>query len=456
MLREKILSAPADDKAICNWKGFMQATEQTNEALERRIDMAVPLAAIERDVEERLKRISRTVKMAGFRPGKVPFKMVVAQYGSQVRSEVVGDAIKQTFGEKVREQNLRVAGYPRIERKQGGDAEKLEFSAVFEVYPEIALGDVSGQSIERPVLVVGEVEVDKTIEVLRKQRQVFEKVDRVPQTGDQVIVDFTGRKDGEVFQGGTATDFGFVIGQGQMLKEFEAAVAGMSIGTSKAFDLTFPDDYHAEDLKGRTAQFEVALKEVREPRLPPLDASFARALGVADGDLAKMRDEVKANLEREVKKRIAARLKEQVMKVLLEVNPMVAPKALIELESRQMAENARQDVAGRGMDASKMPIEPAWFTEQAERRVKLGLLLAELVKKNNLHATPEQMRAQIEEFAQSYEDPAEIVRWYYGEPQRMAQVEALVVEDNVVEWVLAHARSSDNLVSFDELMGAAT
>lgn len=434
----------------------MQATEQTNAALERRIDMAVPLAAIERDVEERLKRLSRTVKMAGFRPGKVPFKVVASQYGSQVRSEAVGDAIKKTFGEKVREQNLRVAGYPRIEQKQGSDAEKLEFSAVFEVYPEIALGDISGQSIEKPVLVVGEVEVDKTIEVLRKQRRLFEKVNRAAQAGDQAIVDFTGRKDGEVFQGGTANNFGFVIGQGQMLKEFEAAVIGMSIGASKAFDLTFPGDYHAEDLKGRTAQFEVTLKEVREPRLPELDASFAKALGVADGDLAKMRDEVKANLEREVKKRIAARLKEQVMKVLLEVNPMVVPKALIELESRQMAENARQDAAERGMDASKMPIEAGWFTEQAERRVKLGLLLAELVKSHNLHAKPEQMRAQVEEFAQSYEDPAEIVRWYYGEPQRMAQIEALVVEDNVVEWVLAHARPSDNLVSFDELMGAAT
>jgi len=435
----------------------MQATEKTNGALERRLDMAVPLAAIDRDVEERLKRLSRTVKLAGFRPGKVPFKIVAAQYGSQVRSEAVGDAIKKIFGEKVREQNLRVAGYPRIEQKHGGDAEKLEFSAVFEVYPEIVLGDISSQSIERPVLDVGDVEVDKTIEVLRKQREVFERVDRVAQAGDQVVVDFTGRKeDGETFQGGTATDFGFVIGRGQMLKEFEAAVAGMSIGTSKAFDLTFPDDYHAEDLKGKTVQFDVALKEVREARLPKVDSSFAKALGVVDGDLGEMRDEVKANLEREVKKRIAARLKEQVMKVLLEVNPIAVPKTLIDLESREMAENARKDMAGRGMDASRMPIEPSWFAEHAERRVKLGLLLAELVKKNELHARPEQIRAQIEEFSQSYEDPAEVVRWHYGEPQRMAQIEALVVEDNVVDWVLAHAQSSDNPISFDELMGGPT
>lgn len=433
----------------------MQATEQTNTALERRIDMAVPLAAIEKDVEERLKRLARTVKMAGFRPGKVPFKMVVAQYGSQARSDAIGEAVNRSFGEKVREQNLRVAGYPRIEQKQGGDAESLEFSAVFEVYPEIALGDISDKSIEKPVLVVGDVEVDKTIEVLRKQRQVFHKVERSAQEHDQVVVDFTGRKDGVIFQGGTATDFGFVIGTGQMLKEFEAAVSGMAIGASKSFDLTFPDDYHADDLKGRTAQFDVTLKEVREARLPELDGDFAKALGVPDGDLVKMRAEVKANLEREVKKRISARLKDQVMNVLLEGNPIAVPKALVEVESRQMAENARQDMTGRGMDVSKMPIEAGWFAEQAERRVKLGLLLAELVKKNELHAKPEQIRLQVEEFSQSYEDPAEVVRWYYGEPQRMVQVEALVVEDNVVAWVLSHARSSEKQVSFDELMGGA-
>lgn len=435
----------------------MQATEQTQtkSVLERRIDMTVPLAAIERDIEERLKRLARTVRMAGFRPGKVPFKLVAAQYGSQVRSEAVGEAINKSFGEKVREQNLRVAGLPRIEQKSGGSAENLEFSAVFEVYPEITLVDVSDRSIEKPVLEVGEAEVDKTIEVLRKQRQVFEKVERAAQDGDQVVIDFTGRKDGQVFQGGTATDFGFVIGKGQMLKEFEAAVTGMLTGASKTFDLTFPPDYHVEDLKGKSAQFEVTLKEVREARLPKLDADFAKALGVDDGDLVQMRAEVEANLKREVRKRISARLKEQVMKVLVEANPMVVPKALVELESREMAEHARQNLAGGGVDVSKLPVDPGVFAEQAERRVKLGLLLAEVVKKHGLYAKPEQIRAQVEEYSQSYEDPAGVVRWYYGEPQRLAQVEALVVEDNVVAWMLANTRASDKPISFDELMGGA-
>lgn len=436
----------------------MQATEQTqtNSVLERRIDMTVPLAAIERDVEERLKRLARTVRMAGFRPGKVPFKLVAAQYASQVRGEAVGDAINKSFAKKVREQNLRVAGLPRIEQKSGGSGENLEFIAVFEVYPEITLVDVSNKSIEKPVLEVGEAEVDKTIEVLRKQRKVFEEVERAAQDGDQVVIDFTGRRDGEIFQGGTATDFGFVIGKGQMLKEFEAAVTGMAIGTSKTFDLTFPQDYHAEDLKGNSAQFEVTLKEVREARLPKLDADFAKALGVDDGDLVQMRAEVEANLKREVKKRISARLKEQVMKVLLEANPMVVPKALVELESREMAEHARQNLAGSGVDVSKLPVDPNVFSEQAERRVKLGLLLAEVVKKHGLHAKPEQIRAQVEEYSQSYEDPAGVLRWYYGEPQRLAQVEALVVEENVVAWMLANTRVSDKPISFDELMGGAT
>lgn len=432
----------------------MQATEQTNNALERRLDMAVPLAAIERDVEERLKRLARTVKMAGFRPGKAPLKLVAAQYGSQVRSEVVGDAVNKCFGDKVREQNLRVAGYPQIEQKTGS-AENLEFSAVFEVYPEIALGDISGRPMEKPALAVGDAEVDQTIDVLRKQRKVFEKVERAAQDGDQVVVDFVGRKDGEAFQGGTATDFGFVIGAGQMLKDFETAVTGMSLGETKNFDLTFPEDYHSGTLKGITAQFELTLKEVREARLPALDAEFAQALGITDGDLDKMRAEVRANLEREVKKRVGARVKEQVMNLLLEANPIEVPKALVELESRHMAESAHQDMVQRGMDVSKMPVQPAWFTEQAVRRVKLGLILAEIVKKNELHAKPEQIRAQVEEFSQSYEDPASVVRWYYGDQQRMAQVEALVVEDNVVSWVLANTQVTEKPVSFDELMGGA-
>ncbi|WP_374600912.1 trigger factor [Niveibacterium sp.] len=434
----------------------MQTNEVTLGALERRIDMSVTVADVEREVEARLKKLSRTVKMPGFRPGKVPFKIVSQTYGPQARSEAIGAAVEKAFGEKVREQNLRVAGYPRIEAKPGNAAEVLEFWATFEVYPEIALADISGKSIERPVLTVGEAEVDRTIEILRKQRTTFEAADRAAEEGDRVTVDFVGKKDGEPFQGGTAEDFPFVIGAGNMLADFESQVKGLKAGDSKTFDLTFPAEYQAQDLAGKTVQFDVTVKKVEAPKLPDVDGEFAKTLGVADGDVAKMREEVKANLEREVRRRIQARVKEQAMNLLLEANPVDVPKALVETESAQLADNARQDFAQRGMDVSKMPIEPAWFADQAVRRVKLGLVLAEVVKKNELHAKPEQIRAMVDDYASSFEDPAEVVKWYYSQPQRLAQAEAIVIEDNVVEWVLKTAQATDTPVAFDELMGNNT
>jgi trigger factor len=433
----------------------MQTNQETQGALERRIHMSVAMADIEREVDSRLKRMARTVKMPGFRPGKVPLKIVAQTYGSQARSEAIGAAVEKAFGDKVREQNLRIAGSPRIEPAENAGDGALEFSAVFEVYPQVPLGDLSTQKIERPVLAVGDAEVDKTIEVLRKQRTTFEPVERAAQEGDRVVIDFIGRKDGEVFEGGKADDFQFVLGAGSMLKDFENAVAGMTAGDGKTFALTFPEDYHAANLAGQPVQFEVTVKRVEEPVLPAIDEDLARALGVTDGDLTKLRDEVRANLEREVKRRIQAKVKDQVMEALLAVNPIEVPKALVEQESKQLADNARRDLEMRGMKAKEIPIEPAWFAEQAVRRVKLGLIMAELVKAKELFAKPEQVRALVEEMAQSYEDPTELVRWYYAQPERLSQAEAVVIEDNVVEWVVAQAQTSDNVVSFDELMGNA-
>ena len=433
----------------------MELAQETQSALERRIDMAVPVSEIEKEVESRLKRMARTVKMPGFRPGKVPFKLVAQQYGAQARSEAIGAAVEKAFSEKLREQNLRIAGYPTIEPKEGAGSEALEFSATFEIYPEIVVGDLTQREIERPVLVVGDSEVDKTIEVLRKQRTSFVEVQRPAGDGDRVLVDFTGRKDGEVFEGGQAQDFPFTIGAGAMLKDFEAAVLGLGVGESKVFDMTFPDDYHAKDLAGQGVQFEVSLKRVEEPRLPEVNEEFARTLGIGEGDLAKMRQEVQANLEREVKRRLQARVKEGVMNALLEVTPVEVPKALVAKESQQLAENAKQDLETRGMKTKDIPVDPAWFVEQAERRVKLGLILAELVKARELYSKPEQVRALVEEFAQSYEDPSEVIGWYYSQPQRLAQAESLVIENNVVEWVFANAQTKNKEVSFDELMGQA-
>lgn len=431
----------------------MEQNQVTPSALERRIDISVSLADIEKEVDARLKRMARTVKMPGFRPGKVPMKIVAQTHGGQARGEAVGAAVEKAFGEKVRADSLRVAGYPSIEPKDGAAEGTLEFTAVFEVYPDVVLGEFAGRKIERPVLNVGDAEVDKTIEVLRKQRTSFKAVERAAAQGDRVVIDFTGRMGGEVFDGGQAQDFPFVVGAGSMLKDFEDAVVGLAAGEGKTFDMTFPEDYHAANLAGKQVQFEITVKAVEEPVLPEVDADFAKSLGVADGDVAKLREEVKGNLEREVKRRIQSRLKEQVMDALIEVAPIEVPKALVQAESNQLADNARRDLEMRGLKTKDIPVDPSWFKDQAERRVKLGLIMAELVKTSELHAKPEQIRALVEEMAQSYEDPSELVRWYYAQPERLAQAEAVVIEDNVVEWVCAKADTSDKDVAFDELMG---
>lgn len=433
----------------------MQTTQENTapaNPLERRIDMAVPLADIDREVETHLKRMSRTTKVPGFRPGKVPLKIMAQQYGAQARSEAIGAAVEKAFGALVREQNLQVAGYPRIEPKNTPSATHLEFSAVFEIYPEFALGDVSSREIEKPTLAVAEADVDKTLEVLRKQRTTFVPAGRPAAKGDRMVIDFTGRKDGAEFEGGKAADYTVMLGAGMMLPDFETGLEGAAEGDEKTFDVAFPADYHATDLAGHTVQFTVKVKQVEAPMLPEIDAEFARSLGVPDGDLAKMRSEIRANLEREVKKRLQSKVKQQVMDALIESNPIDVPRSLVEIESRQMADGALKNLEQRGMSSKNMPVEPSWFTEQATRRVKLGLIIAELVKEKDLHAKPEQVRAVIDDFASTFEKPEEVVRWYYSQPQRLSEAEALALENNVVEWALAQAKVTEKAIGFDELM----
>ncbi|MDO8932012.1 MAG: trigger factor [Rhodocyclaceae bacterium] len=432
-----------------------QVSNAAASSLERRIDMSVPMAEVDKEVEQRLRHMSKTVKMPGFRPGKVPMKMVAQQYGGQARSEAIGAAVEKVFGATVREQNLRVAGYPRIEPKANGNESVFEFTAVFEVYPDIVIGDVSGQSVEKPMLEVTDADVDKTLDVLRQQRTTFVPAGRPSEDGDRMVIDFTGRKDGVEFPGGKATDFAVSVGGGAMLPDFDAAIKGLGAGATKTFDVAFPADYQATELAGHTVQFDVVVKAVDAPKLPELDAEFAKSLGIKDGDLVKMREEVRANLEREVKKRLQAKIKNQVMDALLAATPTEAPAALVEAEARQMAEGAMKDFQQRGMDAKNIPIEPSWFSDAATRRVKLGLILAELVKAQDLHAKPEQVRSMVDEFAETFEDPTEVVRWYYSQPQRLADAEALVMENNVVDWVLARAKVTEKAVAFDELMGNA-
>jgi trigger factor len=404
-------------------------------------------------MEQRLKRMGKNMKMSGFRPGKVPFSIVKQQHGDQARHEVLSEELDRVFGEAVTTQKMRVAGYPRIEPKVTESTTHLEFSAIFEVYPEITLGDTSTAEIERPVLEVSDAEIDKTLDILRKQRVSYVDTDRAAAVEDRVVIDFLGKKDGEPFQGGQATDYPFVLGQGMMLPDFEKAVEGAKVGESKTFDLAFPDDYHAKDLAGQTVQFEITVKQVQAPKLPEIDAEFAIGMGIADGDITKMRSEIEANLKREVKRRIEAKIKDQVMEALIKANPISLPSSLVEMEIQRLMQAARQDMEQRGMKNADFPIQPEWFTEQAKRRVTLGLILAELVKTEKLQATPEQVRAMVEETAQSYEQPEEIIRWYYAQPQRLGEVEGVAIESNVVEWVLSKAKVTDKAAAFDELMG---
>lgn len=428
-----------------------QNTSPVN-TLERKINMSVVAADVEKNVAVRLARMARTVKMPGFRPGKVPMKIVEQQYSAQARSEAFTEAVQQAFGAAVREQNLRVAGFPKIEPAESTEPGKVFFSATFEVYPEIVAADLSGKTLERSVLTVGDAEVEKTLEVLRKQRVSYVAADKAAAKDDRIVMDFRGTREGEAFDGGTAEDFPVVLGAGALLPEFETNVEGLKAGDSKTFSLTFPEDYQAKDLAGTTVQFEVTIKSVEAPVLPELSADFAKSLGVPSGDVEQLKADVKSNLEREVKKRLQARVKNEVMNLLLETHEFDVPSALVEQESQRMAEEARANLASRGMNVKDIPVEPAWFADQAVRRVRLGLVVAEIVKKNELYAKPEQIRAVVEEQAQSYEDPADVVRWYYSDTQRLAQVEALVVEDNVVDWVLGVAKVSDKAVEFDELM----
>jgi trigger factor len=431
--------------------------------LDRKVTLAVPKAEVEQEKQSRLARLSKTVKMSGFRPGKVPMKMVEKQYGQQVEFEVRYDKAARQFFDITNEQGVKVAGQPRFELKTEGVADdQVAFDATFEVYPEVRLGDLASAELTRTKTEITDAEIDKTLDILRKQRvhyhprgEAGEHGDggaAVAQDGDRVTVDFVGTIDGVEFAGGKAEGFSFVLGEGRMLPEFEQATLGLKQGESKKFPLAFPEDYHGKDVAGKTAEFTVTLKQVEWAHLPEVNEAFAQSLGIADGNLDKMRADIRENLEREVKRRTHALLKDQVMEALLKVAELDVPKSLVEQDQERLVEMARRDLESRGMpNAKNMPIPAEMFTQQAERRVKLGLVLAEVVKANGLEAKPEQIKTEIEEFAKSYEDPKEVIRWYYGDQQRLAEMEAYVLENNVVNFVCDKAKVTDKAVSFEEL-----
>jgi len=435
----------------------MAVTVETLEKLERRITLLIPATDLNAEIETRLKKLSRTVKADGFRPGKVPMTVVAQRYGWSVQNEVMNDKIGQAFASAANEAQLRVAGVPRVAPKDGAPEGQLAFEATFEVYPEVSLGDLTAVEVERFSSEVTEAAIDRTVDILRKQRRTFAQrpaAEGAAET-DRVTIDFEGKIDGETFSGGKAEAFQFIIGEGQMLEQFDKAVRGMKVGDNKTFPLQFPEDYHGKDVAGKEADFLVTMKKIEAQNLPELTDAFILSLGIADGTVDALRADVKKNLEREVKFRVLGKNKGAAMDALLQVATLDVPKALVDNELERLVANAREDLKQRGIkDADKAPIPSELFQPQAERRVRLGLVVAELVRANNLQAKPEQLQAHIEEMSQSYEKPADVMRWYLSDRQRMAEVEAVVIENNVTAHVLSLVKVVDKALPFDELMTA--
>lgn len=431
---------------------------ETLSGLERRVDLSVPVADVEKEVDSRLKRLARTAKMPGFRPGKVPMAMITRTYGPELRLDVINAKIGEAFESAVVESKLRVAGAPRVEPKADAEeADHVVFSATFEVYPEVKINDLASVEVTKAEANVGDTEIDRTLDILRKQRVNFaEREGRAAADNDRITLDFVGKIDDVAFEGGTAEDFSFVLGQGRMLPEFEDAARGLKAGDTKTFPLAFPADYGSADVAGKTAEFSITIKKVEEGVLPEVDAEFAKQLGQAEGDVEKLRADIRANLEREVKSRLLARTKQSVMDGLIKAAEFDVPKSLVADDTERRVAAAREDLKSRGVpNADSMPIPAEAFTPESERRVRLGLIVSELVQSENLQAKPEQVRAKIEEFSQNYERPAEVISYYLADKRRRSEVEAVVLEDNVVEHVLAKAKVNTEQVSFDELMGTA-
>jgi len=435
----------------------MTVTVETLEKLERRITLTVSTETINGEINARLKEMSRTAKVDGFRPGKVPLSVMSKRYGRSVENEVINDKLGKAFARAMSEANLRVAGAPRLAEKNTGDTNQLTFEALFEVFPEVKIANLEEAEVERFAAEVDDAAIDRTIGILRKQRRTFSPrpAEEGAVEGDRMTIDFEGKLDGVPFEFGTATDFQFVIGEGQMLDTFDQAVRGMKAGESKTFPLTFPQNYQTQEVAGKEADFLVTIKSIEVSHLPELTDEFVRSLGIADGAVESLRKDVRSNLEREVKARIQVRNKASVMEALIKHGELDVPNVLVDDELNRLVENALADMKQRGNTSiTKEQIPPKVFLPQAERRVRLGLVVGELVRLNDLQPKPEQLHSHIQELAQSYEKPAEVFSWYLGNRQRMADVEATVVESNVTDFVMARAKVIDKPLTFDELMAS--
>jgi trigger factor len=426
----------------------MQVSVETTEGLERRLSVEVPADRIDSEVQQRLKKMAGSVRLDGFRPGKVPMKVVQNRFGEQIRHEVIGEVLQSSFYEAISQEKLRPAGRPEIEPTSMEPGKSLAYTAVFEVYPELTLAGMDQIRIERPVTGIEAADVDRMIETLRKQRTTWEAVERPAQDGDQLVMDFEGTIDGEGFQGNKAEGAELVLGSGRFIPGFEEGMLGATAGEERTLDLQFPEDYPAQEVAGKPVRFKVRLTAVEEPKLPEVDAEFAKSFGVADGDLESLREQVRENMQRELDQTIKNTVKNQVMDGLIEANPIEIPKALIAEEISRLQEQARMQFGG-GADM-KLPDE--MFTDQAERRIKLGLILAEIIQANQMKVDPERLRSTIENIAAAYEDPEQVVKWYYSRKDQMSELESVVLEDQVVDWILGQAQVTEKETPFNELM----
>nr|WP_314228764.1 trigger factor [uncultured Kingella sp.] len=433
----------------------MSAAVETLEKLERKVIVSLSWLDINEATDKELKKAQRRVKIDGFRPGKAPLKMVAQMYGASIQNDVLNDLAQQAFNKEAQEQNLRIAAVTKIEPVQTEEsADALKVAFTYETFPEIKIGDLSALTIEKVSAEVGDKEVDNTIEILRKQRTRLNRVEREAQNGDRVIIDFEGKIDGKPFAGGSSKNYPFFLGTGEMLPEFEAGVLGLKEGESKDVEVNFPADYHGKDVAGKTAVFTITVHNVAEPVLPEVDADFAKALGIADGDVAKMREEIKKNVAREVKRRVDARNTEAVMEALRKAHSFDLPQVFVRDEAQRLADEMKQNFAQQGLDASNFDLPADMFTERAEQRVALGLLLPTMVEEFKLQATDEQVKAIIADVADSYEDPQEVIDWYFEDRSRLAGPTNLAVEANVVDYVLGKAQVTEKALSFEEVMGA--
>ncbi len=430
----------------------MQVSVESTSALERRMTIGVPAERIETEVNKRLQQTASRAKVAGFRPGKVPMSVIRQRYESAARQEALGDLIQSTFYEAIVEQKLNPAGAPAVEPKVFEKGKDLEYVATFEIFPEFQVASFDNVEIERLQADVADSDVDNMLDILRKQNTAFETVERAAEDGDQLNIDFVGKLDGEVFAGGSAKGTALVLGSGRMIPGFEEALVGASAGEERVITPTFPADYQNLDLAGKTAEFTVTVNSVAAPKLPELNDAFFALFGIKEGGLEGFRTEVRKNMERELRQAIKSKVKNQVMEALLAGNPVEVPKALIANEIDRLRAQAVQQF-GSNIKADQLPAE--LFEEQAKRRVLLGLVVAEVVKQFELKPDETRVREMIQEMASAYQEPEQVVSWYYKNDQQLGEVRSVVLEEQVVDTVLQKAKVTDKQVSYEEAVKPA-